>query len=248
MNATQLILNEEALDQFCTEVLPELTMHECFFIMLAARNKYLTEEQKTQYQLRKGSDMLCRVLCKSNNFKDVKRAILKMTPVEGLYTDSTGKDIPHNAYVVFITPNPRGTLKAVPNVVNHLVGYLVNQGNPVNMDNAVYSEIHKSCSRKKYFDIDVDFHTDDDLTYLVQEILNILKRSRTKIVKTRGGVHILLDLETIDPEIEKTWYKSFIDLRLDPKYKSAIELISDSMVPVPGCTQGGLHPYLTKFE
>jgi hypothetical protein len=242
MYATKLIQNESKLRDFCELILPELTNNECFFVMLSARNKYLTEDQKKTINLRKGSDMLARVLCNSNDYNEVRRSILKMTPVEGLYTDAAGNDIPDNLYTVYITPNPRSVTKATPEIISNLVNSLVNQGNPTNINNAVYSEIHKSCSRKIYYDLDIDLKEGEELQKILEDIKEFIPIPALNVVRTRGGAHVLVNLKNLASPYDKTWYNNILQLK--DKYKSDIEMKAETMVPVIGAVQGGFVPYL----
>ena len=67
--------------------------------------------------------------------------------------------------------------------------------------------------------------------YLNEECLTYLK--------TRGGFHLLIDLNKIDKKFAKSWYNNIIKLE-------GCDICGDNLIPVPGCTQGNFTPYFVK--
>lgn len=240
MNCYNFLQNEEELKKFHETVLPELQKDECFFLMSSARNKYLTPEQKEVYQLRKGSDMLKRVLVDRSSYDSFKRRVMDMCVPEGFYVDSKGLPLPFNVFTVYITPNPRSIRKALVKVGQNILETLHNVENPINLDSLIYSEVHKSIGRKIFLDADIDMDQSEDFQTILGYVKDILKESKTHVVKTHGGAHVLIDTREIDPKVKNTFYK---DLQsLNEKIKSEIEFKSDTMVPLPGSVQGGSYP------
>ena len=93
------------------------------------------------------------------------------------------------------------------------------------------TEIHKARGTKHFVDIDID---DPELTIeetvrLAEEVLN---RDAFNIIKTRGGVHIIVEPGVAE---KKDWFRQLRD-------RFVFDVKGDCMVPVPGGYQGGHVP------
>ena len=97
------------------------------------------------------------------------------------------------------------------------------------------SAIQKSGKRKKYFDFDLD---GDDMEEKVSKALDYTKINKDALnfLKTRGGMHILVELSKIAPEFKNTWY-NYMTSNFEVDIKGA------NMIPVPGTYQGGFTPH-----
>lgn len=58
-------------------------------------------------------------------------------------------------------------------------------------------------------------------------------------LKTRGGFHILIKLQDIAKQYEKTWYRALTSI-------NGCDIKGDNMIPVVGCTQGGVIPHFVQ--
>jgi hypothetical protein len=99
------------------------------------------------------------------------------------------------------------------------------------------TEIHRATDRK-YF-VDFDFDDADPVDYLpkIQEILP--SPDMYRILKTRGGFHLLVILDKIR-ELKTKWHPSLAGLdKCDVRG-------SEMLTPVPGCAQGGFVPHFTE--
>ena len=56
------------------------------------------------------------------------------------------------------------------------------------------------------------------------------------LLKTRGGIHLLVTLDKIEKEYTKVWYNSLVKT-----FKP--DQVGDNMIPIPGCAQGNFVPY-----
>ena len=56
------------------------------------------------------------------------------------------------------------------------------------------------------------------------------------LLKTRGGFHLLVNLDSVDTLCRKTWYQYLSSLE-------GVDAKGDNLTPVPGCIQGGFTPY-----
>ena len=100
---------------------------------------------------------------------------------------------------------------------------------------------------KKYFDIDLDLKEGQELSHL--NLWNVILDNdlinstaiNGNIIKTRGGYHILVELDKISEPYKKKWFNNFSQLK-DERF--TIMMNGDNMTPVPGCVQSDFVPYL----
>ena len=241
MKYHNFLLDEDELKKFHELILPELGQDECFFVMIGARRKYLTDEQKELYNLN-GSDMLKRVTVRSNKYQVLKDAILELCCPEDRYRDKNGLNIPHNAFTLYITPNARDARRASVGVVQKMTEALLNPNTPLKLENMMLSEIHKYSTNKVWMDFDVDPKDRDNLDNILESLYDRLGASEYETVITRSGAHVLLKKSEIDPKVKATFYKSV--QQLSNAMEGEIEIKGDTMLPVPGCSQGGRFPYI----
>jgi hypothetical protein len=57
---------------------------------------------------------------------------------------------------------------------------------------------------------------------------------------TRGGLHAIVNLAKVDKRYEKSWYKNISAIE-------GVDIVGDTLVPIPGTYQGGFTPYMTKL-
>lgn len=144
--------------------------------------------------------------------------------------------IPQEALALYITVNPRSQVKAAKGLLIKLATLITQPYNSYNVSAEALSEIQKACSRKIYSDFDIDFSERTkgvDFTSLIYKSIN---KEAVTLLKTRNGFHILVELSMIEKQYEKTWYFSLASL-------PGVDVRGDSMIPVPGCYQGGFTPH-----
>ena len=119
-----------------------------------------------------------------------------------------------------------------------------------NLDQIVLSAIHKSPSRKPFMDFDIDVKDPTNFEHTLKMVKRHLGKTKYHVIKTRGGAHVLVDKTTLDPNIKHTFYQGikndFKNMREVYTIDGEIENLSDTMIPIPGCVQGGNVPYLEK--
>jgi len=230
----KIITDEVLLDSFI-ESLPELTEDEVFYVCLFARSKYLTEEQKGSLtHIKSDKAQLKRFSATKATLKTKLRQL--ECPI-GSYvqykTNVPSNPVPQESLAVYITINPRSLRKTNKNCLKKFVEMVVdNPTHPFNPTNFSMSELQRSPSKKRYFILDID--EKDVSLYKVKEFLG---ETPTKVIETRGGYHVLIDVQNIDKTISKTWYynvKNFLGENLDQG--------GDIMSPIVGTYQGGWTP------
>lgn len=123
--------------------------------------------------------------------------------------------------------------KAGKNSAKKLVDLITKPYCGWNHHQEVLSEIQKAKSRTVYFDIDFDISIDD---FDFNDIKNNINKESINVLKTRGGFHLLIEMDNIEKEFKNKWYKSLTSL-------PGCDIKGDNMIPVPGTYQGGFTPH-----
>lgn len=220
----QIVKDEVLLREFI-DWLPDLKPHEIYYVSLFARNKYLPDKsvlKADKAQLKRFTST------KANLFDKIKQ-------LECAFGAYKQKDlsIPQEALALYINPNPRDMVLATKNTLIKFAQLITQDYTGYNPHQEVLSELQKSCSRKVYFDLDFDTLEMDAVLTEVKKFLNF---DCVKVLKTRGGFHLLVELAKLEKKYEKTWYKNITVLE-------GCDIKGDNLIPVIGCTQGGFVPH-----
>jgi hypothetical protein len=209
--------------------LPELKEDERYYLALFGRKKYdilgIIENDKQQ---------LKRVLSKK---EDLYSKIKQLECPLGAYT-SRGIGVPEGALALYISINPRSLLKAAKNSIIELVQRITKDYDGYNPQQLVMSETQKACGTKHF--VDLDFDT-EDIEEIVEKSKLCLNPDALHFLRTRGGIHILVEVSKIDKVYEKTWYKSLSNI-------ADCDIKGDNLIPVPGCVQGDFIPHFIERE
>jgi len=208
------------------EFLPEELENEKFYVSLLARKKYNSIISQDKAQLKRFI----------TNKKDLIKKLKQLEIEVGGY-NIKGVEIPQDSLAVYINPNPKNTVKASFDLIKSLAENLKNN-QPINPVQEALTAVHKSASRKVYFDINFD-HV--DLVKTKEKIEEFINPDCVSYLKTRGGFHVLIKLDKIESTFTKSWYKNITTLQ-------GADVSGDVMVPIPGCTQGGFIPYFLKTK
>ncbi|RKH57294.1 hypothetical protein [Corallococcus llansteffanensis] len=224
-----VILDEERLRRFI-EWLPELQIDETYYVCLFARNKYAAEGQKLSSdkgQLRRFTSTKAQLVDK---IRQTECAV-------GAYKDR-GNPVPQEALALYINPNPRSFERAAKNTLIELAKLITEPYKGYNPHQVTLSEIQKACSRKVYLDLDFDHVEPDEVLAQARGRINL---DCLTVLKTRGGFHLLVELAKVEEHYVKSWYKHLTAL-------PGCDVRGDTLMPVPGCTQGGFNPHFLPVD
>lgn len=221
----KIITDEQRLKDFI-EWLPDLEDHEKFYCCLFARKKYCDDQLKSS-----DKSQLKRFLSnKERLYEKIKQLEVEL----GAYQLKSG-EAPQQSLALYINPNPRDLKKATYDSIIELTQLLKKDNKNFNPHAEVLSCIQRSTSRKIYLDFDVDTK-DFDFDQLYQ----VINKSCLRILETRGGFHVLVKLDDIEPEYKKTFYNKIVALGVDQT--------GDQLLPVAGCIQGGFTPNFLEID
>lgn len=227
------IIKDMALLEDFLKFLPDLQLHEQFYVCLFSRSKYcknipgITHISSDKQQVKR--------------FTATKETLInKIKQLECPIGSYMQKDniIPQESLALYINPNPRSLIKAAKNSLIRFAHLITEQysSNQYNPHQEVMSEIQKAKSRMVYFDMDVDDMPLESLPSIKELLKSFINPDALHFLKTRGGFHILVELSKIDDKYKKIWYKGMVCLL-------KIDIKGDNMIPIPGCTQGNFIPY-----
>lgn len=233
-----LFKNEEESKKFIKKVLQSLNNDEVYIMVLTARKKYCST-------ISSSLEVVNRDIIRNNDTNKIIKKLKKMSIVEGLYTDKNEDIIPIEAFALYILPEPRSMLKAYMeftkninewNYENLIKSNVVEDSNLElyrKLDLKLFSAIHRSKSKSKYFIIDIDKKDET----LLKNILYFIKNKKFEhpeniqwISETRGGYHVILNRNDETGKIIHEIMKRKMEF---------VEFRKETMTPVVGCSQGG---------
>lgn len=233
MNYT-VITDEQLLKDFI-QWLPELKDNECYYLCLFARSKYAKNEDGTNKfpHIKTDKAQLKRFVATRKEY--IIDKIRQLEVKSGAYKTKDGDDIPQEALALYINVSPRNQYNAMFTLMKKLIDIQESQGINFNIHSEALSAIQKSGKNKKYFDFDLD---GDNMEEKVSKALDYTKINKDclNFLKTRGGMHILVELNKIAPEFKNTWYNYMTS-------NFEVDIKGDNMIPVPGTYQGGFTPH-----
>lgn len=224
----KIIHNEERLKEFINW-LPDLLPNEQYYVQLLARKKY---NQETGLKSDK-SQLKRFTTTKERLFHKISQLELPL----GRY-ESGGLDISQDNLALYITPNPRDLHKASLLLMREISDKLIRNDNAINPHTSALNIIQTTTSRKLFFDLDIDFKTENHaiaISKFKKDMEDCLNTDCLTLVKTNGGLHCLIKLEDMRKEYQKSWYQKVSQLGCDVY---DVTMNGDNVLPVLGCVQG----------
>jgi len=222
------------------DTLEDIEGHK-YYVSLFARKKY------------GGTEGLTSDKCQLKRFTCTKDQLIgKLEQLEipvGTYTFGDIR-VSQQSLVVYISANPRDMHEAGLRTMEAFMKVIRNKGEIRNPHAEALSQIQVS-GKTRLFNVDLDFvkgyilHTAEIKLWLRGKV----NEDAYKLIMTRGGFHILVNLEKLDKSYKHSWYNALL---LGSSHKEMLEekkftidmKNGDGMLPIPGCTQGGFIPEL----
>jgi len=235
-----LIKSQKGMRHFLDFVLPELKNDEVFTVILAARKKYSS-------LISRSSEMLDKLIIKTNDIDRIICKLRKFGAVEKVYTDyNTGDFIPLEPMVMYIDLHPKSIIKALSFYFHKEVDEMMYNSIASNdfdlkqfrkVDTKLFSAISRSSDRKIYAILDFDAK---DIDFL-RDILDLKGIAPIWITETRGGYHAIFNYSK---EVARSVYElSSEHSKVEMQHKTAL-------TPIVGTLQGGfrVRKYLEDIE
>ena len=224
----KVVLDEQKLDSFIAS-LPELLEHEVWYVCLFGRHKYDPSFPNTR-----DSGQLVRIT--AGDKIELKSKIRRMEVPLGSYVRDNVVAT-NECLAAYIAVNPRSLIRANKAMLIELATRVAD-GNlnfsPMSLSTTC---IHRAVDRKFYVDFDFDFGEKGEAGFDMQKLKEALPSpDMYRILRTRGGFHILVELAKVR-ELKTKWHPILASIEgCDVKG-------SNTLTPIPGCTQGGFTPY-----
>lgn len=231
------IIKDEQKSQEFINWLPDLEDGQKFYVCLMARKKYGATEG-----LKSDKSILKRFTATK---EQLINKIKKLEVEVGSY-EVDGLTINQDSLALYITPNPRDMHKAGLKTIQELTKYLVEDRTIYNPQSIALNMIQVT-GVKIFFDVDIDIIPNKTLN--LNELCNLLMDKnvinagaiKNRIITTRGGFHILVELDKISTYYKKSWFNNFSQLKDD---RFTVMMNSDGLVPLVGCAQSNFIPKL----
>lgn len=206
-----LIYDERVIREFYRRILGKYPRgdFDTDFFCVAARKKYMTEEERQETRLG-DTTLLEKTVLKRDSEDEFVNKVFKVDSGLDWVTALNGNRIPRSCEVFYINVNHTSTLKALKSLqgdLNVLTGELLdcltkrgtldNIGRKVKGMNTLVLKAYqdpKNVSDKTWIDLDVDVpHESLSLEDLVNVLEGIMSPEGREIIVTRGGYHVLVD-------------------------------------------------------
>ncbi len=247
MRTYKLIHDQKELENFI-KFLPELNSNEGYFLILIARRKWYESDIASATKLKR----------ETVNKNKIIKTILQWEVMDGLYT-SNDKPIHQNNLGVYISYNPKDQYAACFELINQCLDKIKNNRMDINIKSLANDVIQGCNGTKNFIDIDVDIKENENYLDIVKFIksvpleiafpppiaeVSVIDEKYLTFIKTNGGFHCLIRLldnsnNLISPDYGNKWYQT---LKNHP-FKSELNIMSNDLMPLPGCNQGQFVPY-----
>ena len=213
MTYESLVYDENQLVNFYNTFFSEALPFHTDFFCLAARKKYMTEEQKKAINLG-DTCMMNKTILKEYNVKKFLSKVYQADASASFLTDRDGNYIPRSCVVFYMNINRTNVLKATKefkdllNVWDYDIASCYMNSNPKeNLGKqlkTIQNNLLKSFQGPKnaegdWIDIDCDLGPVDEMTLLKYKnlIASRLQAQDVHVIQTHGGCHILISKKAI---------------------------------------------------
>ncbi len=242
----RFVYDIEQLKRFHSLVLKPLEKDEVYFVSLSARNKYLTPEERQEYDLGR-TEMFGRKLIKTNAFEDFLR-VVKSYELEDGWSGRGFKTLPQKCIAVYANINVCSGKKALQEFYQNMNTILFSmdrdEGAVENLrylDTELLNCFQRSRGARTWIDVDFDCPSKElGLGYVNTFRDDLAKHSvNNYVVETRSGYHVLLRRE--DLNYNYTEMVRGLDEVMKKQFPKHAEVVvnKNEMVPLPGVLSAG---------
>lgn len=242
-----LIQDQKEFDRF-VDILPDLIRDEVYFLSLSARNKYLTDGERVEFDLGR-TEMFSRQIAFDKD--GIKLALDRMRADLDVRRTRNGSPIPEKCLVVYMNIHPSSTVKAYrafsAQMDRHYEEAFQGVLNGSQADDmwipfrrlttTLMNHVQKNASRKTMVDIDIDGEDSLDSNMLLGRVVKFLTDHSVPYhaIQTQGGYHVLVETKFLNKDVPLFR----VIAELDNDTVGEVKFNSNAMVPVPGTLQAG---------
>lgn len=226
----KIIADEAKLIDFI-DWLPELLDDEFFYVSLLSRKKYDSTKQ-----LKADKGQLKRFTSRKNFLIEKLR---QLECKEGTFKHD-GINVTNETMVAYITVNPRSNRRAAIQMLKDMADAVGdwNEKCP-SIEKIALSCIQKAGGSKHYIDFDFD---GIELDSIIDKIKDAVNLDAVTVIKTRGGLHVLIKVEAVENKYRKSFYPKILAI------EGCDQANRDSLLPIVGCYQGGFVPHFIDLK
>lgn len=222
-----LIYDEDQVEEFYRRVISsqERTEFDVDFFCIAARKKYMSEEEKQATRMG-DTCMMEKTVVKKDDISLFMNKLHKVDAGLDWLTSNNGTRIPRSCMVFYMNINHTDMIYALKGLKMDLAvlegelfdclkkkGLLENIGNKVKGLNTLVLKAYQNpsnVSNKTWIDIDFDVSPENFSFTEIKEVMSSLKFKEESyvVIQTRGGYHILVNTPWISA-YNKEYSKSF---------------------------------------
>jgi hypothetical protein len=229
-----LVYNTQQAQQF-VDILPDLKDEEVYFVLLSARNKYLTVEEREQYHLGR-TEMFNRKLIRTKD--NYTKVLSTMENDISNYKTKNGSDFPYKSLVCYANINPSSGVQALRTFTyeanNIIFDYLQNKqlGKSFKRLDTLLMNCYQKARARKYF-IDIDCDVNNQI--FIEPVLNDFEKHGIlyHVIQTKSGYHIMIEASTVSYN-----FTEILAVQNSKLTVGEIIVNKNGMVPVPGTLQG----------
>lgn len=251
----RVIHSEMQIREFYQECLPRLKPTEVYFLSMAARNKYLTAEERVRLDVGR-TEMYGKTLVRHDTADDFVKHVRRFECDKRGYTSRTGEPLPEKSMVCYVNLDPSSGVDAAAEFQKLLQEFQQGalkcavRGMPIDRDGALFARLDDkllSCYQKAHakgpwIDIDIDLENKDDkrteaIQYLVESFFIQYSIFSVRMISTKSGYHVLVPTRNLkcNPAVLAKGLEESLVAAGDRCKEVVVN--TNRMVPLPGTYQ-----------
>lgn len=255
MTKTQTVYNiiydEKLVQQFFEAISVPLHNDEVYWMCLANRRKYLSDDQKAVLLSGDTTMLVKRIINKADGSYFVNQLKSLEVPY-GCYRGTNDAVFTGDGFVAYCNLNPSNIISAT-NKLMHTVTDWYTEALKTNSDHSrnnffhINSEFSKdvqcSTSRRIWLDIDIDFACSNYIQSFALTLAQMFPQlnDAALMVFTHGGIHYVINLQkaVFDKSFNPPSIVEIITSSQDKAFFKEVKVNKALMVPIAGTYQGG---------